>query len=144
MLHSTISRKGGRAKSEAKTRANRAKAAAYWASVKDGKRTPPRRPCSPPSLERLAELLAPYCRENGIILLEVFGSVARGQARRGSDVDLIATFATNPGLRLFSMAEELSSLLGVPVDLLTRQTVDQMANPYRRENILREAKVIYA
>lgn len=144
MLHSTISRRGGRVSSQAKTLANRAKAAAYWAEVKAGRRSPPSRPCAPPSLERLSELLAPYCREHGIVRLEVFGSVARGEARRGSDVDLIATFSRNPGLRLFGLAEELSSLLGVPVDLLSRETVEQMTNPYRRENILREAKLIYA
>jgi hypothetical protein len=88
-------------------------------------------------------MLAAYCREAGITRLEAFGSTARGQAKRGSDVDLLATFAGNPGLRFFTMEEEMAAILGVPVHLLTRDSVEQMSNPYRRESILADAKVIY-
>ncbi len=67
----------------------------------------------------------------------------RGKARRGSDVDLLATFSVNPGLRLYSVEEEMTQLLGVPVHLLARDSVEAMTNPYGREEILAEAKVIY-
>jgi predicted nucleotidyltransferase len=67
----------------------------------------------------VAELLAPYCRANGIKSLEIFGSVARGTARRGSDVDLIVTFDRPLGLRFFGMADDMAELLNAPVDLLT-------------------------
>jgi len=97
----------------------------------------------PPAPKAIADLLAPYCRQAGITRLEAFGSIARGEARRGSDVDLLATFADNPGLRFFSMEDEMASILGVPVHLLTRDSVEQMTNPYRRESILADAKVIY-
>ena len=50
--------------------------------------------------------LAPYCRRHGITQLEIFGSTARGEAGRRSDVDLIATFQLNPGLGFFAMEEE--------------------------------------
>jgi predicted nucleotidyltransferase len=89
-------------------------------------------------------LLAPYCRANAITSLEVFGSVARGQARRGSDVDLIATFSGPVGLRFFGMPGEMAEILGVPVDLMTRQAVDQMTNPYRKSSILADARQILA
>ena len=75
--------------------------------------------------------------------MEAFGSVARGEAKRGSDVDLLATFASNPGLRFYTMEDEMAAILGVPVHLLTRDSVEQMTNPYRRESILVDAKVIY-
>lgn len=88
-------------------------------------------------------MLADYCREAGITQLELFGSAARGDARRGSDVDLIASFAQTPALRFFSMEEEIAAILGVPVHLLTRDSVEQMSNPYRRASILADAKVIY-
>jgi uncharacterized protein len=88
-------------------------------------------------------MLAAYCRQVGITRLEVFGSVARGEVRRGSDVDLLATFASNPGLRFFTMEDEMSAILGVPVHLLTRESVEQMSNPYRRESILTDARIIY-
>jgi predicted nucleotidyltransferase len=88
-------------------------------------------------------MLATYCRRKGIVRLEAFGSTARGEARRGSDVDLMATFSRNPGLQFFTMGEEIAEILGVPVHLLTRDSVEQMSNPYRRESILTDAKVIY-
>jgi predicted nucleotidyltransferase len=127
----------------AKTIANRAKATAFWDEVRAGERPTPRRLRVPPSPAVIANLLSDYCREHGIVRLEIFGSTARGDARRGSDVDLLATFAANPGLRFFSMEEEMADILGVPVHLLTRDSVEEMDNPYRRTSILTEARAIY-
>jgi predicted nucleotidyltransferase len=87
--------------------------------------------------------LADYCGRAGITSLEVFGSTARGEARRGSDVDLLVTFAVNPGLRFFTMEDEMAAILGAPVHLLTRDSVEQMSNPYRRRTILADARLIY-
>jgi predicted nucleotidyltransferase len=140
MLHTTFSRKGGRARSAAKTAANRRKAAAFWNAVRVGKLPAPRHHRAPPPLEEIRRRLAAYCRRNGIVRLEVFGSAARGEARRGSDVDLIATFRENPGLRFFSMEAEMAQILGVPVHLLTRDSLEQMSNPYRRASILADAR----
>lgn len=143
MDHRTFSRKGGKARSPAKTAANRAKAAAYWNAVRTGGKSPPRRTRTPPTPEVVAELLADYCRQTGITRLEVFGSTARGAAARGSDVDLIATFGANPGIRFFAIEEEMAAILGVPVHLLTRDSADQMSNPFRRASILEDAREIY-
>jgi len=144
MLHRTFSRKGGEARSPAKTAANRAKAAAYWAEVRAGRRPAPRRPCSPPSVEEIARRLAPFCAQHGITRLDLFGSAARAEARRGSDVDLIATFQKHPGLRIVEIEEGMARLLNVPVDLLTREAVEQMTNPYRKASIARDRRTIYA
>jgi uncharacterized protein len=141
--HTTFSRKGGKARSLAKTAANRAKAAAFWNAVRIGEKPAPRRLRIPPNLETVSKMLADYCRQAGITRIEAFGSTARGDAKRGSDVDLIATFAGNPGLRFFSMEDEMADILGSPVHLLTRESVDLMTNPYRRESIIADSKVIY-
>lgn len=79
----------------------------------------------------------------GITRLEIFGSVARGEATKGSDVDLIATFRKIPGLGFFSMSEDMARRLGVPVDLLLSEDVDEMDNPYRKATIQRDRRVIY-
>ena len=97
----------------------------------------------PPPVREIVRRLAPYCRKLGIIRLEIFGSVARGEAQVGSDVDLIATFREIPGLSFFSMAEEMSRRLGVPVDLLLAEDVAEMTNPYRNVTIERDRRVIY-
>jgi uncharacterized protein len=143
MLHSTFSRKGGKARSAAKTAANRIKARNFWEDVRQGRRPPPRRPRRPPAAHALADLLVGYCRRKGILRLEVFGSVARGEERRGSDVDLIATFAEQPGMEFFAMESELEALLGVPVHLLTAEAVEQMSNPFRKAAIETERRLIY-
>ena len=143
MNHAAFSRKGGKVRSPAKTAANRAKAAAFWNAVRTGAKPAPRRLRAPPTPEVVANLLAEYCRQAGITRLEAFGSTVRGEAKRGSDVDLLATFAVNPGLRFYPMEEEMAAILGVPVHLLTRDSVEQMSNPYRRESILADARVIY-
>ena len=128
MNHTTFSRKGGRARSEAKTAANRAKAAAFWNAVRTGERPAPRRPRVPPSPETIAALLADYCRQAGIVR---------------SDVDLLVTFAYTPGARFFTMEAEIAAILGMPVHVLTRDSVEQMTNPYRRDSILSDAREIY-
>jgi predicted nucleotidyltransferase len=143
MNHKAFSRKGGRVRSLAKTSANRAKAHAFWKAVRAGERPAPRRLRVPPNPATIARLLTDYCRQVGITKLEAFGSTSRGEARRGSDVDLLATFATNPGLHFFTMEDEMAAILGVSVHLLTRESVEQMTNPYRRHSILADAKIIY-
>lgn len=143
MNHKTFSRLGGQARSPAKTRANRAKARRYWEEVRQGKRPSPRRPKSPPSAEELGPLLEAFCREHGIERLEVFGSVARGEGRRGSDVDLIATFSKTPGLEFFGLEDALEAQLGVPVHLMTAAAVDKMANPVRKAAIDRDRRIIH-
>jgi predicted nucleotidyltransferase len=143
MDHRSFSRKGGKARSPIKTAANRAKAVTYWNAVRAGVLPGPRRPRVPPAPDAIGKMLAEYCQRNDVIQLEAFGSTARGEAKRGSDVDLMASFSHSPGLHFFTMEAEMSELLGVPVHLLTRDSVEEMSNPYRRNSILADAKVVY-
>ena len=103
----------------------------------------PRGQRRPPPVREIVRRLAPYCRKLGIVRLEIFGSVARGEVQVGSDVDLIATFREIPGLSFFSMAEEMGRRLGVPVDLLLAEDVAEMTNPFRKVTIERDRRVIY-
>jgi predicted nucleotidyltransferase len=69
--------------------------------------------------------LLPKVRERfGVRELAVFGSVARGEAREASDIDIIvdfegpSTFDGYMGLKLF-----LEDSLGLNVDLVTRAAI---------------------
>lgn len=65
-------------------------------------------------------------RRHGVTGLWVFGSVARGEAGLGSDVDLIAEFDTAAPLSLVGLASlraDLSDLLGAPADLVERDAL---------------------
>jgi uncharacterized protein len=69
----------------------------------------------------------------GIVHLRVFGSVARGEASRDSDVDLLAEFDKSRRLTLLTMSRlenRLGDLLGVKVDL---SSAEWMREPVRRE-----------
>jgi len=73
---------------------------------------------------------------HGIVRLEIFGSVARGEAREQSDIDILAEFDRPISLFDLAAAENyLIDLLGAEVDLIPRRSV----RPELRENIFREA-----
>lgn len=74
--------------------------------------------------------------------MEVFGSFARGEDRLDSDVDLLYVLkpGTRLGFRFFDLEDELSALLGRPVDLVARGSI----NKYLREQILSDVQPLYA
>jgi len=82
------------------------------------------------------------CRRYGVRRLSVFGSSLKGSRRSDSDLDLITEFqpGKTPGFAFARLAEEFSSLFGVPVDLHTAASL----SGYFREEVLREAREIYA
>ncbi len=88
------------------------------------------------------QTIAEFCRRHHIRRLAVFGSVLHGDARPDSDLDVLVEFETGhvPGLGFFAMEQELSELLGRPVDLNTPQFLSK----YFRERVLEEAEVQYA
>ena len=54
----------------------------------------------------------------------VFGSSARGEARPGSDIDILVEFASPIGLfKFIELEEHLSNLLGAKVDLVSRKAL---------------------
>jgi predicted nucleotidyltransferase len=68
--------------------------------------------------------------------VQVFGSVARGEQRPGSDIDLLVEF--EPGRSLFDLGGlicDLEDLLGGPVDVVT---ADEL-RPQIRERVLADA-----
>lgn len=68
----------------------------------------------------------------------VFGSVLHGTDRDGSDLDLLVDALPVPLLDLGDLEEELKSLLGVDVDLLTPGDLP----PKFRAKVLAEAQPI--
>ena len=103
----------------------------------------PTAPVLPPPPDEIARRLAPLCRAHGITRLEIFGSVARGAAQPGSDVDLVATFTKSLGWDYFTLDEKMGEVLGIPVHLLSRDQLDSMTNPFFKTSILADVRVIY-
>jgi uncharacterized protein len=82
--------------------------------------------------------LADLCRCYGVTELSLFGSAVRGEMRPGSDIDVMVEF--DPGVRigLFrfeSLSEDLESLVGLKVDLVTKRGIKSWIRPH----VLKEA-----
>lgn len=86
--------------------------------------------------------LAEVCERYGIAELSVFGSVVRGTATAGSDVDLLYVMAPGRtlGFAINRLEDELSDLFGRKVDLVSKRALHRML----RERVLAEAQTLYA
>lgn len=86
--------------------------------------------------------LAAVCDKYGIAELKVFGSRARGMARPDSDIDVL--YALRPGCKLGweieQLADDLSALFGVKVDLVSLRAL----HPGLKPAVLAEARPLYA
>jgi uncharacterized protein len=68
---------------------------------------------------------------HGALHVSVFGSVARGEAVPGSDVDLLVEFDQTPSLlQLIALEQSLSDLLGVRVDVVMRHALRPEVGPH--------------
>jgi hypothetical protein len=85
--------------------------------------------------ERRADI-ARIARTHGAKRIRVFGSVARGEARPDSDLDLLVDLEAGRGLLdLVAIKQDLEDLLAREVDVVTEAAV----SPYLRDAVLREA-----
>ena len=102
---------------------------------------------TPMNLGIPAEKIADFCRRWKIKRLAIFGSAATGELRPASDIDLLVTFSQDADWTMFdhfTMEEELSSLFGRDVDLISIRAVEENPNPISRREILNSARQIYA
>jgi uncharacterized protein len=83
---------------------------------------------------RLPELRRRY----GITYLSLFGSYVRGEQKRRSDLDLLVEFDDRPLslLGLVALERHLSSVAGVPVDLVEKQTLQPAIGRHILEEVI--------
>lgn len=85
-----------------------------------------------------------FCRKWKVRELAVFGSVLRDDFGPESDIDFLVRFEPDASWDLWDlteMREELTTLVGRPVDIVEREA---LRNPYRRREILSTCEVVYA
>lgn len=91
--------------------------------------------------------LTQFCQRWKVRELALFGSVLRDDFRPDSDIDILITFAPEAKRGVFVLAqmqEELETLFGRSVDLVSKRAIERSQNWIRRQNILEFAQVIYA
>ena len=109
----------------------------------------PKNGLSPEVVARIAldeTTLAAFCDRWRVASLELFGSVVRDDFRPDSDVDVLVSFQLDANWGLLdhaAMEDELATLFGRPVDLLTRRAVERSTNPIRRASILESAVPLF-
>ena len=95
------------------------------------------------TLEEIRQIVIPACKEFKVKRLDVFGSLARGEERSSSDIDLLVEFEDldqHPSRRFFGLLHYLEDKLGRKVDLLTSTS---LKNPYFRRRVLQERIPLY-
>jgi predicted nucleotidyltransferase len=67
--------------------------------------------------------------------VRVFGSLARGEARPDSDIDILVNLDSGRSLLdIIALKQDLEDLLGCEVDVVTEEAI----SPYIREQVLKE------
>ncbi len=88
-----------------------------------------------------------FCQRWDVETLELFGSALRADFGPASDVDLLVRFRGGAPWSLFEiydMERELEAIFRRPVDLVERRAVEKSRNAFRRDEILRDAALLYA
>jgi uncharacterized protein len=68
----------------------------------------------------IKNIILSYLKEFNPIKVGIFGSYARGDNKKGSDIDILVEFKESPSLlTLIKLENDLSEILSVKVDLVT-------------------------
>ncbi len=99
----------------------------------------------PLKLDLPFDAIADFCRRWKIVKLELFGSGLREDFGPDSDLDFLYIFAEEAhwGWEIVTLGDDLSRIVGRPVDLVSRRAVERSSNWVRRNAILGTAQVLY-
>ncbi|MEA1997584.1 MAG: nucleotidyltransferase family protein [Gemmatimonadota bacterium] len=90
---------------------------------------------SNPAVMNTARIILPILKRHNITSASIFGSFARGEDDKGSDLDLLVEFSGRIGLLgVMKVKFELEEAIGKTVDLTSRDAL----HPAIRKNVLQE------
>ena len=93
-----------------------------------------------PTIQEIGSRCTPLFKRYGVTRASVYGSVARGEARPDSDVDMIVSLKKPLGLfKFYAMNDALEEMLGCKVDLATPDSL----NPHLARRIVNDITPIY-
>src|SRR3989344_4438318 len=85
-------------------------------------------------LEKIKAKIIPILKKNKVKKAGIFGSYARGEQTKNSDVDIIIELPKNIGFGFVGIAYQLEEELGKKVDLITYKSL----HPLLKKRILSE------
>jgi len=84
----------------------------------------------------IKNIILNHLKEYNPVKIGIFGSFARGENKKGSDMDILIEFKNSPSLlTLIRLENELTDILGVKVDLVT---TGALKNKRIRESIKKD------
>lgn len=92
------------------------------------------------------EQIEAFCKKWNVQEFSLFSSVLTDNFRPDSDIDVMVEFKPKARRSLFdmvSMNDELETIFGRDVDLMTRKAIEQSRNYIRRKSILSSMEVVY-
>lgn len=93
------------------------------------------------AIQDLADRLRPVLRRYGVVRAGIFGSVARGEARPDSDLDLLVEYQAGTTLSLFDLvhlSDELAEVAGRKVEVCEYHLLREII----RDNVMADHVVI--
>jgi uncharacterized protein len=68
----------------------------------------------------IKKIILSHLKDYNVLKVGIFGSFARGDNKKGSDLDILVEFKESPSLlTLIKLENDLSEILGIKVDLVT-------------------------
>lgn len=93
-----------------------------------------------PNLQKIKKIASPFFKSYGVKRAAIFGSMARGDAKRMSDIDILIEFKDKKSLLdLVALELDLAKQYGRKVDMVTYNSL----HPLLRDHILKEQRIIY-
>jgi uncharacterized protein len=90
--------------------------------------------------------IADFCTHWRVAELSLFGSILRKDFHSQSDIDILIAFTPESNWGLLEhvqMQQELTTILGREVDLVSKRAIERSSNWIRRQEILSTAQPIY-
>jgi len=90
--------------------------------------------------DRVIKEMISILKNEGVNKISIFGSFARNQAGKNSDIDILVNFSRKMSYFEFvNIEDRLSNLIGRKVDLLTEKSI----SPYIISNIKKDEVILY-
>lgn len=91
-------------------------------------------------IEQKKTIISRYCQKNGISYLGVFGSVARGEENKSSDIDFVVDLNSEKSLLQFARIKlDFEKMFSKEVDLAIRKNLKSRI----KQQIISETKEIF-
>jgi len=86
-------------------------------------------------LREIKKIIVPILKRNGVVKAGIFGSYARGEAKKNSDLDILIKFKGRKSLLdLVGVKQDIEEKMGKKVDVVEYSTI----HPLLKEQILHE------